>query len=122
LLLYNFVTFTLDPFWSKTHGEANTLPSPRPWELPMDYGIVFILALVGAVLVIRQLLMVHGATPLRGPPPQGGRGQSVPSPPTEEGEGGGALPLVAPGVLLAWLGTGLLWMYIPLAYQHRLAF
>src|SRR5204863_5016152 len=46
LLLYNFITFTFDPFWSKTHGEANVIPSPRPWELPIDYGVVFLLAAV----------------------------------------------------------------------------
>ena len=108
LLLYNFVTFTLDPFWSKTHGEANTLPSPRPWELPMDYGIVFVLALVGAVVLTRSW---------RGQP------RSI-----EQGNDGGSDALVEqplmtePGILVAWLVTGLVWMYVPLAYQHRLAF
>jgi len=94
LLLYNFVTFTLDPFWSKTHGEANTLPSPRPWELPMDYGVVFILTIVALWQLWRR------------------RSRSAPV----DGQPANAV------ILLSWLATGTVCMYLPLAYQHRLAF
>jgi hypothetical protein len=108
LLLYNFITFTLDPFWSKTHGEANTLPSPRPWELPMDYGIVFIVAVVGAVLLACSWRTTQpNAEESAGEVDQAGSDQPL---------------IMEPGLLVAWLVAGLVWMYIPLAYQHRLAF
>lgn len=48
LLAYTAATFNLDPFWGATYGAQNVLPSPRPWELPVDYGVVLLLAGVGA--------------------------------------------------------------------------
>jgi hypothetical protein len=45
-LAYNALTFTLDPFWGATYGAQNLLPSPAPWELPVDLG-VFLLGIAG---------------------------------------------------------------------------
>lgn len=54
MLLYNFATFTLDPFWGQTYSGQQVIPSPRPWELPIDYGVVFFLALPGVAQLWRS--------------------------------------------------------------------
>ncbi|MBM2810521.1 MAG: hypothetical protein HW416_1280 [Chloroflexi bacterium] len=55
IVAYNAITFGLDPFWSQTYGgPQNTMPSPRPWDLPTDYGLVLPLALVGIAAVWRR--------------------------------------------------------------------
>ncbi|MBI4495139.1 MAG: hypothetical protein HY690_20380 [Chloroflexi bacterium] len=51
---YAALTFNLDPFWGATYGAQNVLPSPRPWELPIDYGAVLLLAIPGALVLLRQ--------------------------------------------------------------------
>jgi hypothetical protein len=52
IVFYNYVTFTFAPVWSETFGLQNRLPSPRPWELLLDYGTVLFLAPLG-ILAIR---------------------------------------------------------------------
>lgn len=47
LLAYNFVTFSFDPFWSEAYGAQNAMVSPPPWRLPVDYGLVLLLGLLG---------------------------------------------------------------------------
>jgi len=43
-LLYNYYTFRIEPFWSVVYGQQNTVPSPSPLRLVMDYGPVLLLA------------------------------------------------------------------------------
>jgi hypothetical protein len=42
--LYNLLLFQADPFWSGTYGAQNTMPSPPPWSLPIDFGLVLLAA------------------------------------------------------------------------------
>jgi hypothetical protein len=100
LLIYNFLTFTFDPFWSKTHGEANVIPSPRPWELPLDYGLILLLALLALVQLWQGRVSGDDLADAQNGP---GRARDL-------------------SLLLAWLGTGFVFMYLPVAYQHRFAF
>jgi hypothetical protein len=44
LLLYNYWAFRLEPFWSVVYGQQNTVPSPEPLRLLLDYGLVLLLA------------------------------------------------------------------------------
>jgi len=43
-LAYNYYTFRIEPFWSVVYGQQNTVPSPSPLRLFMDYGLVLALA------------------------------------------------------------------------------
>ena len=43
LLLYNYWAFRLEPFWSVVYGQQNTVPSPEPLRLLLDYGLVLLL-------------------------------------------------------------------------------
>ncbi len=43
-LAYNYYTFRIEPFWSVVYGQQNTVPSPSPLRLLMDYGLVLVLA------------------------------------------------------------------------------
>jgi len=54
LLVYDAVTFAGDPFWSATYSAQNLLPSPPPWALPIEYGVVLVLAVPGAVIAARR--------------------------------------------------------------------
>lgn len=54
LLVYDFLTFARDPFWSATYGAQNLLPSPLPWQLPIDYGVLLALAMAGVAVAIRR--------------------------------------------------------------------
>lgn len=54
VLIYNFITFTYTPFWMQTYGLQNVMPSPRPWDLPLDYGVVLLLAPLGLIALRRQ--------------------------------------------------------------------
>jgi hypothetical protein len=47
-VVYNGLTFALDPFWGSTYGAQNKLPSPSPAELIVDLGVL-LLGLVGIV-------------------------------------------------------------------------
>jgi hypothetical protein len=44
LLLYNYYAFRIEPFWSVVYGQQNTVPSPSPLRLLLDYGLVLLLA------------------------------------------------------------------------------
>jgi hypothetical protein len=44
LLLYNYYTFRVEPFWSVVYGQQNTVVSPSVWRLVVDYGPVLLLA------------------------------------------------------------------------------
>ncbi len=44
LLLYNYWAFRIEPFWSVVYGQQNTVPSPEPLRLVLDYGLVLLLA------------------------------------------------------------------------------
>jgi hypothetical protein len=43
-LAYNYYAFRIEPFWSIVYGQQNTVPSPSPLRLFMDYGLVLVLA------------------------------------------------------------------------------
>jgi hypothetical protein len=53
VVLYSARTFAMDPFWSAAYGAQNVMLSPPPWELPLDYGVVLLLAPAGIVALIR---------------------------------------------------------------------
>lgn len=42
--LYNLLLFQADPFWAGTYGAQNEMPSPAPWALPGDLGVVLLAA------------------------------------------------------------------------------
>ena len=44
MTLYSALVFSRDPFWSATYGAQNEMPSPAPWALPFDYGLVLLAA------------------------------------------------------------------------------
>jgi hypothetical protein len=44
LVLYNYYAFRIEPFWSVVYGQQNTVPSPEPLRLLIDYGPVLLLA------------------------------------------------------------------------------
>jgi hypothetical protein len=56
IVLYSARTFALDPFWSAAYGAQNAMLSPPPWELPLDYGVVLLLAPVGILALRRHAL------------------------------------------------------------------
>jgi hypothetical protein len=44
MLLYHLLVFGADPFWSSTYAAQNLMPSPAPWMLPIDFGLVMLAA------------------------------------------------------------------------------
>ncbi len=44
MALYSLWLYQTDPFWSGTYGVQNLMPSPAPWLLPLDYGVVLLAA------------------------------------------------------------------------------
>jgi hypothetical protein len=44
MALYSLVLYATDPFWSGTYGAQNLMPSPAPWLLPLDFGLVLLTA------------------------------------------------------------------------------
>ena len=54
IALYHFALFQLDPFWSGTYGVQNVMPSPAPWDLPVDFGLVLLLAPLGGYALLRR--------------------------------------------------------------------
>ncbi len=55
MVLYNFLIFTFAPFWSVAYGSDNRLASPGPWNLPIDFGVVFLLAPFDILAIRRSL-------------------------------------------------------------------
>jgi len=48
-LVANLLTFGMDPFWGLVYGRQNTTPSPPPWVLALDLGLLLPMAAAGAV-------------------------------------------------------------------------
>jgi hypothetical protein len=44
MALYSLVLYATDPFWSGTYNLQNLMPSPAPWLLPLDFGLVLLAA------------------------------------------------------------------------------
>jgi hypothetical protein len=44
MAINSLLLYQSDPFWSGTYGAQNLMPSPAPWALPLDFGLVFLLA------------------------------------------------------------------------------
>ena len=44
MALYSLVLYQTDPFWSGTYSLQNLMPSPPPWSLPLDFGLVLLAA------------------------------------------------------------------------------
>jgi hypothetical protein len=44
MALYSLVLYQTDPFWSGTYSQQNLMPSPAPWLLPLDFGVVLLAA------------------------------------------------------------------------------
>jgi hypothetical protein len=42
--VYSVLLYQADPFWSGTYSAQNLMPSPVPWSLPADFGLVLIAA------------------------------------------------------------------------------
>jgi hypothetical protein len=42
MAIYSLVLYQTDPFWSGTYSLQNLMPSPAPWLLPLDYGLVLL--------------------------------------------------------------------------------
>jgi len=53
LVVYNFLTFTQDPFWGKAYGTQNTQPSYPLDVVLVSYGVLGLLAIVGTVRLWR---------------------------------------------------------------------
>jgi hypothetical protein len=84
MAIYSLLLYQADPFWSGTYSLQNLMPSPAPWSLPLDFGVVLLAAPL-AWPVIRTW------------------------------------PAERRRLILAWIGMGLVWMYVPLPYQRRFA-
>ncbi len=54
VLLYDTLTFGADPFWTATYNAQNLLPSPQPWQLLIEYGVLLLLAVPGALVAVRR--------------------------------------------------------------------
>jgi len=55
LLLYNALTFNVDPFWRQVYSVQNAMPSAPPWRLPLEYGVLLLLAPL-SIWALRQQL------------------------------------------------------------------
>lgn len=44
MAVYSLLLYQRDPFWSGTYSAQNLMPSPAPWSLPLDFGLVLIAA------------------------------------------------------------------------------
>jgi hypothetical protein len=44
MALYSLMLYQTDPFWSGTYSLQNLMPSPAPWLLPLDFGLVLLAA------------------------------------------------------------------------------
>jgi hypothetical protein len=57
LLLYNTLTFNVDPFWRQVYSVQNVMPSAPPWTLPLEYGALVVLAPLGVWAARRRLTL-----------------------------------------------------------------
>ena len=53
MALYSVLLYESDPFWSGTYSAQNLMPSPAPWLLPLDFGLVLLAAPLAWPLVRR---------------------------------------------------------------------
>ena len=44
MAVYSLLLYQTDPFWSGTYSLQNLMPSPAPWSLPLDFGVVLLAA------------------------------------------------------------------------------
>jgi hypothetical protein len=44
MAMYSLLLYQTDPFWSGTYSIQNLMPSPAPWSLPLDFGVVLLAA------------------------------------------------------------------------------
>jgi hypothetical protein len=44
MAIYSVLLYQSDPFWSGTYSAQNLMPSPAPWLLPLDFGLVLLAA------------------------------------------------------------------------------
>jgi len=44
MALYSLLLYQTDPFWAGTYNAQNLMPSPAPWMLPLDFGLVLLAA------------------------------------------------------------------------------
>jgi hypothetical protein len=44
MALYSLLLYQTDPFWAGTYNAQNLMPSPAPWMLPLDFGLVLLTA------------------------------------------------------------------------------
>ncbi|MCA1643947.1 MAG: hypothetical protein LC797_00275 [Chloroflexi bacterium] len=44
MAIYSLLLYQTDPFWSGTYSAQNLMPSPAPWSLPFDFGLVLLVA------------------------------------------------------------------------------
>jgi hypothetical protein len=44
MAMYSVLLYQTDPFWSGTYSAQNIMPSPAPWSLPFDFGLVLLAA------------------------------------------------------------------------------
>jgi len=95
LVIYNALTFASDPFWSTSYGAQNTMFSPAPILLPIDCGIVVLLAPVGLFALWRAR-------------------RTTPTSSDAANMNDIALLIVFVAVIVAF-------MYIPVPYQRRFA-
>jgi hypothetical protein len=44
MVVYSLLLYQADPFWSGTYSAQNLMPSPPPWSLASDFGLVLLAA------------------------------------------------------------------------------
>jgi hypothetical protein len=60
ILLYDALTFTFDPFWSKTYSGQQVITTSAPLELPFDFGVSLLLAPIGLLGLRRARTLGSG--------------------------------------------------------------
>jgi hypothetical protein len=53
MVIYSLLLYQADPFWSGTYSAQNIMPSPAPWSLPFDFGLVLLAAPLASKAVLR---------------------------------------------------------------------
>ncbi len=104
-LVYNLAVFARDPFWAAVYLGLRVLSEPRPWDLPVDFGVVFLLAVVAVVAELRARRRDRATL---GKEPAQGQART-------EWE----RPFADRGLLLTWLLTIIVFSHAPVPYQNR---